>query len=170
MFHSFFELMLKLCSLSRMFLSQLLNHKVLIKLQLSKSKSWMKNHVISSFFSILFFNLACFQADQCPDLSVSSTTVRDTWCGAEEKAGVWPFHWKFVPRLSCIHYVSTQEVFRSSGILKETSVEEEPKKAPLQWESGNPLSHMRKTNQWWDAPSPSQIETLRAKAKIYEQR
>lgn len=80
MFHSFFELMLKFC-----FLSQPPSHTALMKL-IIQIKELNEKIIISSFFSILFFKQTCFQEDQCPDPSVSSTTVRDTWCGAEEKA------------------------------------------------------------------------------------
>lgn len=61
--------------------------------QLSKSKGWMKNHVIFSLFSILFFKWTCFKEDQCPDPSVSSTTVRDMEQRKRQEYGFFKGNW-----------------------------------------------------------------------------
>lgn len=122
-----------------------------------------------SFFSILFYyySLLCFQEDQLPDPSAVTSSGRDVWQGAEEKA----FPMKAGPyRVLCPPYINRRRALNFFSSLKETRVneEEKPKKVTLQWNSGSPLGHTRKTNQWWDVQSSSQFETI--KRGINEQR
>lgn len=147
--------MLKFCSLSRMFLSQPLSHKALMKLIIRIKELNEKSH----YFLFLFYSF--LQTDLLSGRSVPWSLCelyhsQGHMMWGRGKGRIWLFQWKLVPRVSCTHCVSTQEIFRSSGSLKETRARwKRNLRKYLCNESGNALGHMGKTNQWWDAQSSS---------------